>query len=85
MPVSPERAADLAWAASVVAAERKTVRVTDEPFGEDIGPFETGRVLVALEHAGVVSPADQKGRRRVLISDPGDAARAVTTWCLEQR
>lgn len=85
MPVPVERAADLAHYARAVASGPRTVRVQDAPFGEDVGPYDTGRVLVALEHACVVSAADQRGRRRVLISAPDDAARAVTTWCLEQR
>ena len=62
----------------------RTVRAQDCPFGEDTGPYESGRVLVNLERAGVVGRADQKGRRPVLLG-PDDAARAVRTWWLEQR
>lgn len=72
-----------AMARTLVESGVTTVRPQDDPWGQ--GPFLTGRHLVLLGRAGVVSAADQRSRRRVLISDPDGAARAVTTWWMEQR
>lgn len=69
-------------AARKLAAGPRTIRVQDEPLGEGVGPYATGLILTRLEKAGVVSGADQKGRRRVLITDPDAAGRAVLAWAV---